>query len=152
MIDRSKAQIFPQPYPSASCDSYLCRQRSKWFIGRPDAPLAICLKLCDDCLKNVIESLPEGFKPTGIPEGMVMVDEATYKEMEQAAAAIKLLQDAAEQARGVYEEEQFVGTEEEAGELMAEIAGVSPMAKGTVADNAMVEAPKVDPKVGAKKA
>lgn len=122
MIDKTKAQIFPQPYPSASCDAYMCKQRSRWFVGRPDAPLAICLKLCDDCLRNVVESLPEGFKPQFTPpKGMVMVDEATYKEMEEATAAVRALQVAAEQARE------------------------------TISENATVEAKAATPKVGAKK-
>jgi hypothetical protein len=61
---------------------------------------------------------------------MVMVDEATYKEMEQATAAVRALQVAAEQAQGMYE---------------------APKTGGTVAENATVETPKVAPKVGAKK-
>ena len=62
-MDKNKAQIFPQPYPSAPCDSFSCTSRATWFIGRPDGPLNICLKVCDNCLHTIAESLPDGFKP-----------------------------------------------------------------------------------------
>lgn len=60
-LDKSKAQIFPQPYPSAPCDVYGCSNRAKWFIGRPDGPLNIPMRVCDECMRNIVASIPEEY-------------------------------------------------------------------------------------------
>lgn len=60
-LDKSKAQIFPQPYPSAPCDVYGCSNRAKWFIGKPDGPLNIPMRVCDECMRNIVASIPEEY-------------------------------------------------------------------------------------------
>lgn len=52
-----------QPFPSAACDIFSCTRRAKWFIGRPDGPLNIKLRICEECAKALMESLPEELKP-----------------------------------------------------------------------------------------
>ena len=74
-MDKSKPQIFPQAYPSVSCDTFGCYQRSKWSIGRPDAPLNLCINLCDKCMESVIGLIPDQLKEAFVPkEGTVLVD------------------------------------------------------------------------------
>jgi len=60
-LPKNKAQIFPQPYPSAPCDMYGCSNRAKWFIGRPDGPLSLPLRVCDECMRNIVASVPEEY-------------------------------------------------------------------------------------------
>ena len=60
-LPKDKAQIFPQPYPSAPCDMYGCSNRAKWFIGRPDGPLSLPLRVCDECMRNIVASIPDEY-------------------------------------------------------------------------------------------
>lgn len=63
-MDKNLAQVFPQTFPSASCDIYNCRNRAMHFIGRPDAPLNLAMKVCNTCLENILVSV----LPTPQPE------------------------------------------------------------------------------------
>lgn len=58
---KNEPQIFPQPYPSAACDIFNCRSRAKWFIGKPQPSSTwnLCLKLCDECAKKILSTIPE---------------------------------------------------------------------------------------------
>lgn len=58
-IPKNQAQFFSQPYPSAPCDIYACTNRAKYFIGRPDGPLNICLRLCPEHAAQLVANLPE---------------------------------------------------------------------------------------------
>ena len=75
--NKSKPQLFPNPFSSASCDIFNCSRRAKYFIGRPDGPLSIGLRICEDCARSVIDLLPDELKgiacaPQGIcaPQGV----------------------------------------------------------------------------------
>lgn len=59
-LPKNKAQVFDNPHKSLPCDMFNCRKRADYFIGRRDAPLSTCMKICEDCLISVVESL--GFK------------------------------------------------------------------------------------------
>jgi len=58
-LPKNKAQIHPNPYPTVACDIFNCRNRAAWFIGRPDGPLNLCLNVCDDCLQDILASVPK---------------------------------------------------------------------------------------------
>ncbi len=77
MAERNKAQIFPNPFHSVSCDVFNCYNRAKYFIGRPDGPLNLCLNLCEDCMKSVVASIPREFVegPNAEEEGKYVCSE-----------------------------------------------------------------------------
>ncbi len=52
----NQLQLFRHSYPVA-CETYNCHTTSKWFIGRPDAPLATTHRLCEKCLDTLVESI-----------------------------------------------------------------------------------------------
>jgi hypothetical protein len=62
MPERNVPQIFPCPYP-VPCDTFACVKPSRWFIGRPDGPLSLCLKVCEDCARVIVPNLPEELMP-----------------------------------------------------------------------------------------
>lgn len=76
MAEKHIPQFFPQPFPSAPCDTFNCRNRAAWFVGRPDGPLNICLRLCDDCAKAVLANLPAELTTTSQSEPIPEVDES----------------------------------------------------------------------------
>lgn len=90
-------QFFPQPYPSAPCDSFNCLSRAAYFIGKPEGPHNICHRLCPTCAESVVRSIPEELKRAFIPvEGTVLVTEEFLAQAEAAikeVAGIELLKD-----------------------------------------------------------
>ena len=54
-------QIYPCTYV-VPCETYNCRNRAKWFVGRPDAPVSTNYRLCDTCAKSIVENLPDELK------------------------------------------------------------------------------------------
>ena len=61
-MDKNQTQFFPQPYPSAPCDSFNCLNRAVYFIGKPEGPANICHRLCRACAESVVRSIPEELK------------------------------------------------------------------------------------------
>lgn len=93
-MDKSQAQFFPQPYPSAPCDSFNCLNRAVYFIGKPEGPANICHRLCQDCAESVVRSTPGELKhalpPMQPPKGMMLVDAKEFTEsMDKLTAAAK---------------------------------------------------------------
>ena len=89
-MDKSQSQFFPQPYPSASCDSFNCLNRATYFVGKPDGPANICHRLCRECAESVIRSIPEELKHALPPEGMMLVNTKEFTTvMDQLTAAAK---------------------------------------------------------------
>lgn len=58
----SVAQIHKFPF-GLSCDTFSCVKPAKWQIGRPDGPLSVNHKLCDDCARDVLSNIPEELRP-----------------------------------------------------------------------------------------
>jgi len=60
ILNQGVTQVFPQKNPHSYCDAFNCRNRARWFIGRPGDGLALrlCYKVCDDCLKTIARSIP----------------------------------------------------------------------------------------------
>lgn len=83
MPDKNTPQFFPQPFPSAPCDTFNCRNRAKWFIGRPDGPLNICLRLCDDCARVILLNLPAELRPVDVPVEQTVPPENTTSEQSE---------------------------------------------------------------------
>ena len=54
----SVAQIHKFPF-GLPCDTFSCVKPAKWQIGRPDGPLSVNHKLCDDCARDVLSNIPE---------------------------------------------------------------------------------------------
>lgn len=76
---QSRPQLFPNPFSSAPCDIFNCNRRAKYFIGRPDGPLSIGLRICEDCVRSVIDLLPDELKglvdaPQGMPIDALPID------------------------------------------------------------------------------
>lgn len=66
MDDRSKPQLFPNPYPSRPCEVYLCTRRADYYLGRPDGPLSIVFPICGQCAEDALNLLPEELKPAPV--------------------------------------------------------------------------------------
>jgi hypothetical protein len=64
-LKQNDPQVFPQPYDSAFCDIYNCNAIAKWFIGTPEPveTWRLNLKVCDECLKKIIQSIPDELLP-----------------------------------------------------------------------------------------
>jgi uncharacterized protein YeeX (DUF496 family) len=86
-MDKTVAQFFPQPFDAASCDIFNCYSRAVWFVGRPDGPHNINLKLCKSCAESAIRNLPDELKKALVQEGMALLEipEEIVETMEQAA-------------------------------------------------------------------
>ena len=39
------------------CETYLCNQQAKYFIGREDGPLMIKMNLCEGCKQSILDHL-----------------------------------------------------------------------------------------------
>lgn len=55
---KNHAQFFPCPY-NAFCDIYGCRNRAEYFIGRPDGPLNLPMKVCKSCAESIVKAISE---------------------------------------------------------------------------------------------
>lgn len=82
-IPKDKAQIFECPY-AIPCDTFNCYRTAKYFIGRPDGPLNLCIKLCEECAASVLQSavLEEGAEE----EVTEVAEEVTEEVIEDAAS------------------------------------------------------------------
>ena len=58
----SVAQIHKFPF-GLPCDTFSCVKPAKWQIGRPDGPLSVNHKLCDDCLRDILSNIPAELLP-----------------------------------------------------------------------------------------
>ncbi|HBC94466.1 MAG TPA: hypothetical protein DCZ10_16590 [Pelotomaculum sp.] len=47
----------------ASCETYNCLKRISWAIGRPDGPPQLHHYYCDDCMRDILASVPEELRP-----------------------------------------------------------------------------------------
>lgn len=45
------------------CDTYNCRKKVSYAIGRPDGPREIWSYFCEDCMKSIAASIPEELLP-----------------------------------------------------------------------------------------
>lgn len=45
------------------CETFNCRNRAAWSIGRPDAPVSTNYYVCDKCARSIVELLPDELKP-----------------------------------------------------------------------------------------
>jgi len=59
----SKPKIFEINFKNVPCEVFGCRNQAKYAIGVKDGHPSLWFKLCPECMKNVIESCPEEFKP-----------------------------------------------------------------------------------------
>ena len=86
-MDKSQAQFFPQPYPSAPCDSFNCLNRAVYFIGKPEGPANICHRLCRSCAESVVRSIPAELKHAIVPpEGFARLEAKEGKPVEAKSA------------------------------------------------------------------
>jgi hypothetical protein len=89
---KSRPQLFPNPFSSAPCDIFNCNRRAKYFIGRPDGPLSIGFRICEDCARSVIDLLPDELKglacaPQGLPIDALPVIDLLPDELKGLACA-----------------------------------------------------------------
>ena len=68
-VNKAKAQILPQAYPSIICDTFNCNSRAKYRIGINGGPPNKVHNLCEACAQNVVVS--------GLESGVVEIDGAT---------------------------------------------------------------------------
>ncbi len=59
----SKPKIFEINFKNVPCEIFGCRNQAKYAIGVKDGHPSLWFKLCPECLKTVIKSCPEEFKP-----------------------------------------------------------------------------------------
>lgn len=57
-MDKTQVQLFKNEYNSR-CDTFSCGEPSKFFVGRPDAPLSTAMNLCQVCADQLVESVVE---------------------------------------------------------------------------------------------
>ena len=58
-----KQQIMKISLP-VSCETYNCRKKVAWAIGRPDGPRQLWNYYCDDCIRDVLDNIPPELLPT----------------------------------------------------------------------------------------
>lgn len=68
-------QIFKNRNAAIFCETYNCRNRAAWFVGRPDGPRSIWSNLCQECVENMIRTMPEELKNNYVPkEGYLLIE------------------------------------------------------------------------------
>lgn len=68
-------QIFKNRNAAIFCETYNCRNRAAWFIGRPDGPRSIWSNLCQECVENMIRTMPEELKKNFVPQkGYLLIE------------------------------------------------------------------------------
>ena len=111
MIEKSKSQIIKYP-AHATCETYGCRKKVIWAVGRPDGPKQLWKFYCDDCIRDVIASIPPELLPDIDTE-----DNSIEAKRDKLLSIIKelLLVDDAEFQEGLLDEiiEAFGGLEPE---------------------------------------
>lgn len=60
MMDKTEVQLFDNDYKQR-CETFGCGETSRYFVGRPDAPLSTALNLCQKCTDQLVESIVEMF-------------------------------------------------------------------------------------------
>lgn len=75
-------QIIKNGNNALFCEEYNCRNRASWFIGRPDGPRNLWKNICQECMENMIRTIPEELKGNiQPPEGMVFVSTADLEKL-----------------------------------------------------------------------
>jgi len=62
-----KCQIIPKTV-FASCETYNCLKPVAWAIGRPDGPIQKMVFFCDQCMRDMVGSIPEELRPEPEPD------------------------------------------------------------------------------------
>lgn len=52
------ATLFPCGF-FVPCDVFNCTNEANWYVGRQDGPLAATFKLCDECVRHLLENVPD---------------------------------------------------------------------------------------------
>lgn len=52
-----KSQIFSNNGVIVFCETYLCRNPAKYFIGNPHGPLMLHKNICEECKQSIIKGL-----------------------------------------------------------------------------------------------
>ena len=47
----------------ASCETYNCQHKVAWAIGRPDGPRQLWDYYCDQCMRDIVASIPAELMP-----------------------------------------------------------------------------------------
>lgn len=75
--------FFPLPYTNIFCDNFNCRERAKWYIGRPDGPVSSTWKVCHSCAEHMLANLPAELAVKSLDSVQTIVDESTTSITEQ---------------------------------------------------------------------
>lgn len=81
-VGKNTCQVFPNPYPSLGCETFTCHKTSgvKFFIGRPDGPYNILAIICEDCLRQMLASLPDKYLMEMVKAKGLALVEAEYAD------------------------------------------------------------------------
>jgi len=66
-----KAKLMILPY-NLRCDISRCSNKAKYSIGNPDSSKATHFHICESCLKELVETLPDDLKPVKVVEKEVI--------------------------------------------------------------------------------
>lgn len=81
-----KATLYPCPFTHIFCDTFNCQNRAVWYIGNPEVIHSTSLKLCPDCVKNIIATAPAELVAGGAELKQQITDELTAKHEKEMAA------------------------------------------------------------------
>ena len=82
---KDTCQVWDCGYPSIACATFNCRKTTgkKYFIGRKDGPMALVMVLCEDCLRQMLASLPEKYMMELVKaKGLALVESGYADGME----------------------------------------------------------------------
>lgn len=55
-------KLFPCGF-DIPCQVYACSRPARWYLGRDDGPVSLCMTLCDTCARELVDNLPAKLKP-----------------------------------------------------------------------------------------
>lgn len=125
------------------CESYNCRGRAAYAIGRSDGPISLRLNLCKECVGQMLNSVPADLWPADLVQGQVEAKVSELREqirdevLEELAAAnkqnyAKISIDPNASAEEAMEELQKPVPSPQQVQEVAQMVGLKPDKKGNI--------------------
>jgi hypothetical protein len=68
----------------ASCETYNCQKKVAWAIGRPDGPIQLHKFYCDQCIRDIVASVPYEL----LPEDIKNLEREPVKSLDEPVSPI----------------------------------------------------------------